>query len=177
MVGICRLRDSGTGGYPVRAGLGFMARLPTTEARTDLIPIKYGTRVPRCHYPGWDGRLHHHLDQACSRIKPHIALRLNVGCLNKFGQRDLDLTFRDTIQYIHQNDPLKDGGRLELNLMAPKGKTPVTMSSITSDYGKTTRMVRSLINCTLSRTDSCGHCVAKSTMTSLPVAGFEANVS
>ena len=112
MVGICRLRDSGTGGYPVRAGLGFMARLPTTEARTDLIPIKYGTRVPRCHYPGWDGRLHHHLDQACSRIKPHIALRLNVGCLNKFGQCDLDLTFRDTIRISIKMTHLKTEGVL-----------------------------------------------------------------
>ena len=45
-VGHCRRRDSRLGGYPQRACLGFMARLPTTEARTDLTPIEDSTRLP-----------------------------------------------------------------------------------------------------------------------------------
>ena len=97
-IGIRRCGNRGLGWYLLGAFLGFMARLATSEARTDLTTIKNGTRVPSDNNPGRDSSLDLYLHMASARVKTHVALRSNVGSLTKFGQGGLDLTLWNTVR-------------------------------------------------------------------------------
>ena len=75
-----------------------MPRLATSEARTDLPPIKDGARMSCHNNPGRDGGFDLHLHVASACVETHITLCPNVGNLTKFGQDGLDLTLWNTIR-------------------------------------------------------------------------------